>query len=97
MVAYAHDFGLEGLPDLNGAVVACRDDEAWVLGETDLQHVLLVVVHTLGVRLVRLPEDHAAVCRPAEQVIPARREVHVPNGLAMPAVSGQAGLQPQAP
>lgn len=63
---YAYDFSLEGLPDLDSAVIACRYHEAWILGETHLQDILLVVVYSLGVGLVGLPEDHAAVCGTTE-------------------------------
>lgn len=56
-----------------------------------------MVVYSLGVGLIGLPEDHAAVRRTAEQVVPAWREVHVPDGLAVSPVGGQAGLQAQTP
>lgn len=96
-IEYPYDFCLEGLPDLDSAVIACRYHKTWILGEAHLQDILLVVVYSLGVGLVGLPEDHAAVCRTAEQVVPAWREVHIPDGLAVSTVGGQAGLQAQAP
>ena len=56
-----------------------------------------MVVDSLGVWLVCLPKNHAAVSPAAYEIVPTLGEAHIPYGLLMTAIGADACLQPQAP